>query len=499
MKRVLLLFKRDLRLRDNLALNQVKLAEELIPLYIVEKPHHTLVGVNRWQFLQQCLLDLDESLKSRGSRLLVARGNAYEVLKVLLEKWEITHLAFDGLTEPHAVERDLKIKKLAKSLNIQVVETQGKLLYHPSLIIKKFGGLPKTYSSFVKVCGELPTPNRPLDIPSIPGLPSGLDSLLKISSVVPFGDFSIFKTNEFTAAEPTTQIKGGENEGLKLLDGYCSDKLKTSRFEKPKTSPAAFDPPSTTVLSPHTTWGCISVRDFYWKVKDLVDKDSKSSQPPVSLIGQLLWRDFFHSQGYAVPNFDKMLGNPVCLQVQWENNKSFINAWTNAKTGFPWIDAIMTQLRQEGWIHHLARHSVACFLTRGDLYQHWEAGKLVFQELLLDHDWNLNAGNWLWLSASAYFSAYFKVYSPIAFGKKYDKEGRFIKKYLPILSNYPPSLIYEPWKASVKQQEQYKCIIGIDYPSPIVDHQEASKECKSKMKLAYQNGKHGNNKRTANQ
>eukprot|EP00835_Amoeboradix_gromovi_P000403 NODE_14_length_42432_cov_0.433799.p8 type:complete len:490 gc:universal NODE_14_length_42432_cov_0.433799:1736-267(-) len=478
MKRALLWLRRDLRLKDNLALNMVKDAHELIPLYIVENPQHTKVGPNRWLFLQQCLEDLDAQLQKRDSKLFVARGNAYDVLKSILSEWEITHLAFDELTEPHAVERDSNIISLSESLNVKVITTQGKLLYHPpSVIAKNDGKLPKTYSSFIQVCSRLPAPPRPLDICNIPPLPN-----ISFS-----GDYSIFKLDEFCSAVPTTAIKGGEIEALRLLDLYCKDKRQTTRFEKPKTSPTSFEPASTTTLSPHTTWGCLSARDFYWRVMDLVQNDRMSSQPPVSLVGQLLWRDFFHSQGYAIPNFSKMNGNPVCLQVQWDDNESFLSSWTNAKTGYPFIDAIMTQLRTEGWIHHLARHAVACFLTRGDLYISWEQGLLVFQELLLDHDWNLNAGNWLWLSASAYFSSYFKVYSPIAFGKKYDKSGEYIKKYVPQLKNYPARYVYQPWEATKEQQKKWGCVIGVDYPKPIVDHKIASDACKNRMKEAYHN------------
>ena len=79
-----------------------------------------------------------------------------------------------------------------------------------------------------------------------------------------------------------------------------------------------------------------------------------------------------------------MVGNPICRQIDWEDNDVHLTAWSEARTGFPWIDAIMTQLRDWGWIHHLARHSVACFLTRGDLYISWERGQEVFEELLID-------------------------------------------------------------------------------------------------------------------
>ena len=88
----------------------------------------------------------------------------------------------------------------------------------------------------------------------------------------------------------------------------------------------------------------------------------------------------------------------------------------------------MTQLRTEGWIHHLARHATACFLTRGDLWQSWERGAQVFDQWLLDADFAMNNGNWQWLSASCFFYQYFRVYSPVAFGKKTDPNGYYIRK-----------------------------------------------------------------------
>lgn len=88
--------------------------------------------------------------------------------------------------------------------------------------------------------------------------------------------------------------------------------------------------------------------------------------------------------GSHTPNFDMMLGNPLCKQIPWDSNPDFLAAWREGRTGYPWIDAIMNQLREWGWMHHLARHSVACFLTRGDLYLSWEDGKDVFEELLID-------------------------------------------------------------------------------------------------------------------
>ena len=126
--------------------------------------------------------------------------------------------------------------------------------------------------------------------------------------------------------------------------------------------------------------------------------------------------------------------SPVHRQIPWDDvatsaeAKDKLERWTTAKTGYPFIDAVMTQLRREGWIHHLGRHAVACFLTRGDLWVSWEEGVKVFDRHLIDADWSLNACNWMWLSCSAFFHQYFRCYSPVAFGKKTDPEGLYIRK-----------------------------------------------------------------------
>lgn len=276
----------------------------------------------------------------------------------------------------------------------------------------------------------------------------------------------------------------GESEGLKRLNDSLADESWVAAFEKPKTHPNSLEP-STTVLSPYLKFGCLSSRLFYQKLTDVLKRHAKHSKPPVSLLGQLLWREFYYTAAAFEPNFDRMMGNSFCLQIPWQRNDEYLEAWTHGRTGYPFIDAIMRQLRQEGWIHHLARHAVACFLTRGDLWISWEEGQKVFEELLLDHDWALNAGNWMWLSASAFFHQYFRVYSPVAFGKKTDRTGAYIRKYVPELSKYPAGTIYEPWKVSLADQRKYGCVLGSDYPQRIVDHDVVHKENIKRMTAAY--------------
>ena len=95
-----------------------------------------------------------------------------------------------------------------------------------------------------------------------------------------------------------------------------------------------------------------------------------------------MWREYNTLMGYTTPNFDRMVGNPIARQIPWDNDPMLLDAWKSSQTGYPFIDAIMAQLKHTGWIHHLARHAVACFLTRGDLWQSWEKGALCFEEAL---------------------------------------------------------------------------------------------------------------------
>ncbi|KAL7687031.1 putative rossmann-like alpha/beta/alpha sandwich, DNA photolyase class 1, 8-HDF type [Plasmopara halstedii] len=547
--KVLVWFRRDLRLHDNLALHAAlqhiekhknKDDVEFIPLYITHRPQIMRCGAHRFQFVLESVEDLSRALEERGSKLVVAKGDGLQVLQRLLPAWSITHLFFDRVCEPYAVERDNRALELAKSLGIKTHVTNGYNLYDLDQVISSQSNkAPKTYRAFLKAVGEQSLPSEPLPTPE--KLPSPMrkhhelyqqvveywnncemsddrekeddpkEKKKQIEQIAgPKHDFTVpdLAFFDYETPEKHSFIYGGEQKALKTLDNYCKDEDRVARFEKPKTSPAQPPPtPSTTVLSPYMFYGCLSPRTFYHRVQDIQKRRKKGSQPPVSLIGQLLWRDFYHCHGHDNPYFDKVEESPTCLQVNWryhtipENEeemsddeklaRSQFEAWRDGRTGFPWIDAIMIQLKEEGWMHHLARHAVACFLTRGDLYISWVRGLEVFQERLIDHDWSVNAGNWLWLSSSYFFTSYFRVYSPISFGKKSDPEGLFIKKYIPALKKFPAKYIYEPWKAPKSIQQDAGCVIGKDYPTPIVEHKSAMQRCKEGMKMSYANKEYG--------
>lgn len=412
------------------------------------------------------------------------RGNPKETFQKMFREWNVVMLTFENDIEPYSVERDAIIVKLAAQHNVEVIQEFSHTVFNPELVLKNNKGAPPlTYQKFLSVVSSMSVPS-PVDTPpKIPDLYSPEKDKNEVKNQLCYDAPTIEELGFDQTKLGPHKFPGGETEALRRMEMNLKKSKWICEFEKPNTSPNSIEP-STTVLSPYIKFGCLSSRLFYQRIKN-VYKGSKHSKPPVSLEGQMIWREFYYSAAAATPNFDKMIGNRICAQIPWENNKHFIEAWTFGRTGFPFIDAIMRQLRQEGWIHHLARHAVACFLTRGDLWCHWEEGQKVFEELLLDADWALNAGNWMWLSASAFFHQYYRVYSPIVFGKKTDPEGKYIKKYVPELRNFPSGIIYEPWKASIDNQKKYGCIIGKDYPHPIVDHDVVMKANLVKMKAAY--------------
>ncbi|GLT71697.1 hypothetical protein SLA2020_436960 [Shorea laevis] len=490
----LMWFRKGLRIHDNPALEYAsKGSSFMYPVFVID-PHYmepdpsafspgsTRAGTNRIRFLLESLVDLDLNLKKLGSRLLVLKGEPSQVLTHCLKEWNVKKLCFEYDTEPYYHALDRSVKDYASSAGIEVSSPVSHTLFNPADIIEKNGGSPPlSYQSFLKLAGEPSWASSPLSI--------------RVSSLPPVGDVGSCEVSQVPTMEELgyvdndqdelTPFRGGESEALKTMTESLSNKDWVANFEKPKGDPSAYLKPATTVLSPYLKFGCLSSRYFYQCLKGVYKNVKRHTQPPVSLVGQLLWRDFFYTVAFGTPNFAQMKGNSICKQIPWNDDEQLLAAWRDAKTGYPWIDAIMVQLRKWGWMHHLARHCVACFLTRGDLFVHWEKGRDVFERLLIDSDWAINNGNWLWLSCSSFFYQYNRIYSPISFGKKYDPKGNYIRHFLPILKDMPDEYIYEPWTAPLSIQIKAKCIIGRDYPKPVVPHDLASKECRRKMGEAY--------------
>lgn len=507
-------FRKGLRLHDNAALlHALEQASAVCPLFVLDPFFFQSgrVGPNRLSFLHECLQDLDASLqRDLGLRLLCAVGDPIAVIPELARRLAASVLAFERDTEPYAIRRDDAVVA-AMPASVAVVRPTNHTLLDPDVLLRASGGTaPVSYQSFLKLVEMVGPVPLPRDAPrrSASQLVQTVDASAAADVLMHLEPAWAKATRGVSLRTESADVpfRGGESQALLRLSSWLAERSnEIVRFEKPKTNPTALNPnEETTVLSPYLKFGCLSARLMYKKLRDLLAEHRRQgrvpTRPPVSLEGQLLWREFFYLVAYATPGFDKMSENSLCLQIPWRpydpnsrrpaaldprDPSHFVWLWEDARTGFPWIDAAMTQLREQGWMHHLARHAVACFLTRGDLFCHWEAGRDVFDRLLLDADWSLNNGNWLWLSASAFFHQYFRIYSPVAFPRQWDADGVYVRHWLPVLRRLPTKYIYEPWTAPLAVQKECCCIVGVDYPFPIVDHATASRENLLGMKQAF--------------
>lgn len=495
-------------------------------------------------------------------KLLVIREAPQTVFPQLLRLWKITHLVFEKDTDAYARDRDEKVVELAKDAGVAVIVKVGRTLYDPDQLVKHNGGKPTMSMSQTRKAAEaLGAPAKPIPAPSYLPDPGDIDlssldhqepdpipdlnsahrvlhrSESQYSSVMgPNKDFAVPALQEMGIEAATTPHRGGETRALKMLDDICQNEDYTGTFEKPKSAPTDFNPPSTTLLSPHHHFGSLSVREFWWRVEEVYQKRKRekkvNSKMPENLHGQLLFREmYFGAQAALGYGFAQEVGNGVCRFVNWHlrsnisqstggeqhlsagdyvvdkpEAETWFRRWKDGITGFPWIDAVMRQLRVEGWIHHLGRHAVACFLTRGGCYVHWERGAEVFEEWLIDHETACNAGNWMWMSCTAFYSQFHRCYSPIAFPKKTDVNGDFVRRFVPELARFDKKYIYEPWKAAIADQKRWGCLVQGDgtepstgvlnlYPKPIFDFAQRRDSCIAAMKEAYAIDMHGDDPR----
>ncbi|KAF2297610.1 hypothetical protein GH714_000180 [Hevea brasiliensis] len=269
-------------------------------------PGSTRAGINRIRFLLESLVDLDLSLKKLGSRLLVFKGEP--------SQWDVKKLCFEYDTDPYYQALDIKVKDYASSAGIEVFSPVSHTLFNPEDIIQKNGGKPPlSYQSFVKVAGQPSWASSPISttISSLPCVGEiGSCEISKVPTVEELGYEDIEQCE-------WTPFRGGESEALKRLRESINNKEWVANFEKPKGDPSAFVKPATTVLSPYLKFGCLSSRYFYQCLQDVYKNVRKHTSPPVSLVGQIPWND----------------------------DNELLAAWREARTGYPWIDAIMVQMK----------------------------------------------------------------------------------------------------------------------------------------------------------
>ena len=500
-------FRNALRLNDNRVLveclNSTN-SETILPLYLLDKGDlEQKNNENRIKFLYESLIDLDTNVQAKfGTNLIVLNGKSEEIFDKLLSRnlLNISEIFTDYSNKPDDVKNENSLKRiLAKntSVKLHLISKVNSLMNIEEIVNQENFKPPKTMKDMEKLFsniypkdeGGFYSTDEPLDIPES-SKPVAKNYLEVLENYI----FDIEKELSIIKKDSKSYFKGGESEALIRLEKKVSSEEKYIRnFRKPRTTstnkPESPLEPETTGLSPYLSFGCLSPR-LLWKETEKCYRNGEHTQPPESMHGQLMFREMFYILSRAVENWDSDTNNSMCKKIEWGDfDKNKMELWEKGQTGFPYIDAMMRQLDATGWMHHLGRHAVSCFLTRGQLWQHWERGRDMFDRKLVDADWALNNGNWLWLSGVAPFSMpYFRLYNPCPDGKSSlnveAKNAEFVRYWVPELKDYPSKYIFEPHLAPIQIQENARCIIGKDYPEPMVDRKVVAKENLAKFKAS---------------
>jgi deoxyribodipyrimidine photo-lyase len=442
--------RRDLRLSDNQALAAaLHQAEVVIPVFILDPKllESPLVSQQRLAFLFDGLRLLDLELHSRGSKLIVRKGEPLQMLHTLLSETKAEGVFAEADISPYARERDARVM-----LELPLRLTPGVTVHPVDKLLKPDGSPYIIFTPFSRMWHSLSFPGKPLPVPerlyNLPDLTSsGLPDLPKYSL-----------NTIFPAGEIEAQHRLAKFIDL-FIDRYAEDRNR-------------MDLGGTSGLSPYLHFGMLSARQAAWAAHeaDELAIDTKAQQGAETWLNELIWREFYAAILYHFPYVRQTAFRPDLRNIPWRDDLDGFNAWVEGRTGYPVVDAAMRQLNTTGWMHNRARMVAASFLTK-DLMIDWRQGERYFMQHLLDGDPAANNGGWQWTAGTGTDAApYFRVFNPVLQGKKFDPQGAYVRDWVPELSRVSNAFIHTPWEMPTSIQAQVGCEIGKNYPAPIVDH-----------------------------
>lgn len=449
-------FRSDLRITDNPALVEaIESKKGLICLFIYEPKEHGYweLGEASRYWLGMSLLVLQEEIKKIGGKLLIREGDSATILLKLFSETGADSIYYNHLYEPALMKRDAKIKSALENKGIAVHAFHGNLLYDPKDILALHGKPYQAFTAFKNAVVKHFTVAKPL------AAPTKITSFRKALSSLPINKTSLaIKT-------PTVKKLGkywvsGTRAAHAVLAKFVQ--MKANSYSKKRDFPS-FE--GTSHLSPYLHFGEISPREVLHAAKKYG-----------AFLNEILWREFAHHTLIAFPYTTTESMKTEFRKFPWNKNAKAMKAWQEGKTGYPFIDAGMRELQNTGWMHNRARMAVASFLVK-DLFIPWKDGAKWFWDHLVDADLANNSLNWQWCAGCGVDAApFFRIFNPILQGKKFDPEGKYIKKFVPELKNLPAKYIHAPWEAPEEVLKKAKIQIGSDYPMPICDHEETRKK-----------------------
>jgi deoxyribodipyrimidine photo-lyase len=448
-------FRRDLRVRDLPALAEAAAARQTVPVFVFDS--RLLIGgrftsPTRVRFMIGCLADLRNGLRELGGDLVVRNGPPEQVLPALAGETGATEVHWTADASPWSVLRDGRVASALEAAGIAAVSHPGAYIVDdPGAIVSGKGSPYTVYSPFYKAWAEVE--RRPAEpMPSEIRLPEGIQP----------GDLPGLEDLGLGAEATTTSFEPGESPAREAARRYLNEGL--AAYGENRNLPAG----GSSRLSPYIRWGCLSPLELETKL------GLSEGKGPRVFRKELAWREFYAS---VILNFPEVTGQEFQERyrgtLDWHDDEELMDAWKLGRTGYPLVDAGMRELLNDGWMHNRVRMVVASFLTK-DLHIDWREGERWFMERLVDGDVASNNGGWQWVTSvgtdpAPYFQ---RMFNPMTQHERFDLEGEYVRRWVPELRDVPAGHLVRPWLMSREEQEACGCLIGQDYPEPVIDHAE---------------------------
>lgn len=452
-------FKRDLRLRDHLPLKKAcgtPLPVLLVYLFepsLLNNPHY---DTRHWRFVMQSIEEMKAELRKQGHTFWVICEEADDFFIKLHEKAEIdTVYSHEETGIDLTYKRDIALHKRFKKLGITWDES-------PTNAVKRGlmhrDGWRKTWNSIMYA---------PKDEPDLLNLKTA-----NLSNQL-LNDLNL-EIPEAINSESDSFQPGGAADGWKLLESFVQE--RSARYNESISAPG----PARTGcsrLSPYITWGNLSIRQITHYL-DQHYEESASKCGIRSFKSRLGWHCHFVQKFESEPRIEFENLNRGYNDIRTEWNEDHFEAWKSGNTGFPMVDACMRSVIETGYLNFRMRAMLVSFLTH-HLWLHWPKGSLHLARQFLDFEPGIHYSQFQ-MQAGTMGVNTVRIYNPIKQGYDYDPQGDFIREWIPELREVSVGLIHEPWKMSAMEQQMANCIIGKNYPEPVIaDIKESYKRASS--------------------
>ncbi len=429
--------------------------DKVVVFYLYKKEIYDNQEAQKW-WLSKSIFNFKKKLDTLNINLEIIETNSFKIFFDKLIKKADFKIYWNKVYEPDYLKFDEYLSENFKNKNIPFKRFRGNSLNEIEEVKKSDGSPFKVFTPFWRNAEKYYLEKIPSKDKTIKKCKSKINyfkNCIDSEKILP-------NKNWFKNFEKIWSPK--EESALKELKFFIKDRIND--YSQGRNFPNIA---GTSKLSPFIKFGQLHVETIW---SECMKKKSKSNGI-TKYLAEIGWREFNHS---LINNFPHMLRNNYSKKFDkfpWEKNTKFISAWKKGLTGYPIVDAGMRELYTTGWMHNRVRMIVGSFLVK-HLLINWKEGEKYFKNCLLDYSPASNVSGWQWVAGCGADAApYFRIFNPILQGEKFDKEGEYVKKWVPELKSLPKKFIHKPWEFS---NERFK--IGRDYPNPIVKHEDARKK-----------------------